>query len=198
MPEIDRAWISIDHKLFLWDYIDGCVSFLPGCTVLFTKNTSQELASFMDQPDVIIHVALAKPKQGMFVDNIKHLLVICTPVSVLLIGVALSPVPGSLNRNELQLYATDLSISTDVEMGSVIGTDDGRIFMRGAQDGHLYEFHYQEKESWFGKRVYLIDHSRGAVQSLLPRFVGTGSEGMPLDLLALTSLTSVQSVYYFS
>jgi nuclear pore complex protein Nup155 len=24
MPEIERAWISIDHKLFLWDYIEGC------------------------------------------------------------------------------------------------------------------------------------------------------------------------------
>lgn len=23
MPEIDRAWISIDNKLFLWDYNEG-------------------------------------------------------------------------------------------------------------------------------------------------------------------------------
>lgn len=27
MPEIERVWISIDHKLFLWDYNDGCVNF---------------------------------------------------------------------------------------------------------------------------------------------------------------------------
>jgi nuclear pore complex protein Nup155 len=39
--------------------------------------------------------------------------------------------------------------------------------MRGVQDGHLYEFHYQEKELWFGKQV---------MQSLLPRFVMSGSE----------------------
>lgn len=25
MPEIERVWISIDHKLFLWDYNDGYV-----------------------------------------------------------------------------------------------------------------------------------------------------------------------------
>jgi hypothetical protein len=25
LPEIERAWISYDHKLFLWDYVDGCV-----------------------------------------------------------------------------------------------------------------------------------------------------------------------------
>jgi hypothetical protein len=27
MPELERAWISIDHKLFLWDYNDGWVAF---------------------------------------------------------------------------------------------------------------------------------------------------------------------------
>lgn len=25
MPQIERVWVSIDHSLFLWDYIDGCV-----------------------------------------------------------------------------------------------------------------------------------------------------------------------------
>lgn len=25
MPEIDRAWVTIDNKLFLWDYVEGCV-----------------------------------------------------------------------------------------------------------------------------------------------------------------------------
>ena len=24
MPEIDRAWVTIDNKLFLWDYVEGC------------------------------------------------------------------------------------------------------------------------------------------------------------------------------
>lgn len=25
LPEIDRAWITLDHKLFLWDYVEGFV-----------------------------------------------------------------------------------------------------------------------------------------------------------------------------
>jgi nuclear pore complex protein Nup155 len=152
----------------------GKPSKLAACFVLSMDNDSQELASFMDQPDVITHVALVRPKRGMFVDDIKFLLVICTPVSVLLIGVAFSLQQG---RKELNLYATDLATSTEVEMSSVIGTEEGRIFMHDVRDGHLYEFHYQEKESWFGKRVHLIDHSRGAVQSVLPRFMTSGSEG---------------------
>ncbi|TFK30342.1 nucleoporin [Coprinopsis marcescibilis] len=161
MPGIERVWISIDHKLFLWDYNDG-----------------QEIASFVDQPDVISHVALAKPKPGLFIDDITSLLVICTPLSVLLIGVSLSPRPGEESRGlkNINLYATDFSISTDVEMTSVVSTADGRIFMSGIQDGNLYELHYQGSESWFAKRVQLINHSVGGMQSLLPRFTSSTSE----------------------
>jgi nuclear pore complex protein Nup155 len=137
-------------------------------------------ASFMDQPENITHVALVKPKLGLFIDDISELLVICTNVSVLLIGVALTPATGKDGRprKELNLYATDLTVSTDIEMTSVIGTPDGRIFMCGIQDGNLYELHYQANESWFGKRVQLINHSVGGVSSLLPRFASSaGSEG---------------------
>ncbi|KAF7290087.1 Nucleoporin [Mycena chlorophos] len=133
------------HKLFLWDYIEG-----------------QEISSFVDQPDVITNVALVKPKQGLFIDEINSILVICTPV-------------GS-KRREIKLYATDFTVPTDVEMTSVAGTADGRIFMAGAQDGSLYELHYQETESWFGKRVQLINHSVGGMSSLLPRFSMSSSD----------------------
>ncbi|KIL70918.1 hypothetical protein M378DRAFT_95691 [Amanita muscaria Koide BX008] len=161
IPELERVWISIDHKLFLWDYVDG-----------------QEINSFVDQPDVITHVALVKAKHGVFIDAITSVLVLCTPVSVLLIGVSTLPATGQNGRprKEIQMYATDLSVQTDVEMTSVVGTQDGRMFMCGSQDGNLYELHYQESESWFGKRIQLINHSVGGVQSLLPRFSSSTSE----------------------
>ncbi|KAF9568469.1 nucleoporin [Agrocybe pediades] len=169
LVEIERVWISIDHKLFLWDYNDG-----------------QEIASFMDQPDVITHVALVKPKQGLFIDEITSLLVICTPVTVLLIGVAHENKVGMDGRTkkDIKLYATDLSIATEIEMASVVGTADGRIFMCGQQDGNLYEFHYQAKESWFGKRVQLVNHSVGGVQSLLPRFAASGTDERIVDIVS--------------
>ncbi|KAF9015084.1 nucleoporin [Cyathus striatus] len=166
MPQIERVWITIDHKLFLWDYNDG-----------------HEISSFVDQPDVITHVALVKPKSGLFIDEISSLLVICTPVSVLLIGLSTSLRPGSISK-EIKLYATDLAIPSDVEMTSVVGTADGRIFMCGSQDGNLYELHYQENESWFGKRIQLINHSVGGVQSLLPRFASSNSEDRIVSLVS--------------
>lgn len=110
---------------------------------------------------------------------------ICTPVSVLLIALSSSSVNGPNNRarKDIKLYATDLTVATEVEMSSVIGTPDGRIFMCGSQDGNLYELHYQENESWFGKRVQLVNHSVGGVQSLLPRFAISGAEGAPLSIV---------------
>ncbi|KAJ6621663.1 nucleoporin [Mycena sp. CBHHK59/15] len=166
MPEIERAWISIDHKLFLWDYVEG-----------------QEISSFVDQPDVITNVAVVRPKRGLFIDEISSLLVICTPLSVVLIALSSSPVPGS-KRKEIKLYATDFTVATEIEMTSVIGTTDGRIFMSGSQDGSLYELHYQENESWFGKRVQLINHSVGGVQSLLPRFASSNLDDRIISVVS--------------
>ncbi|KAI0313508.1 nucleoporin [Amylostereum chailletii] len=154
ISELDRVWVAIDHKLLLWDYVEG-----------------QDLSSFTDQPDVITLVRVVKPKPGVFVEEINHLLVLCTPLTVLLLGVCASQVqgPNGRMRKDIKLYATDMSVACDVEMTDVVGTEDGRIFMSGAQDGHVYEFHYQEKEGWFGKRVQLINHSIGGVQSFFPR-----------------------------
>ncbi|KIJ68529.1 hypothetical protein HYDPIDRAFT_82110 [Hydnomerulius pinastri MD-312] len=173
IAEIERVWISIDHKLFLWDYIEG-----------------QEISSFVDQPDVITHVAVVKSKPGVFVDEITSVMVICTPVSVLLIGLSISSVVGPNNRphKEIKMYATDMSVSTDVEMTSVAGTQDGRILMCGSQDGSLYELHYQQSESWFGKRIQLINHSVGGVQSLFPRFTSPKPEDIDRLVLVVSDL----------
>lgn len=78
-----------------------------------------------------------------------------------------------------------MSIATDnIEMSNVIGTAEGRIMMSGNQDGNLYELHYQEAESWFGKKVKLINHSVGGVQSFLPRFSAPKSDGEYLNLIS--------------
>jgi len=154
-----------------------------------SPTNSEEISSFSDQPDVITHVATVQPKPGVFIDEISQLIVLCTPISVLLIGASVSPVTGQDGRvhKEIKMYATDMSVSTDVEMTSVVGTADGRIFMCGSQDGCLYELHYQEKEGWFGKRVQLINHSIGGVQTLFPKLMGK-SEGTRVSMTRLCKI----------
>ncbi|KAH8099410.1 nucleoporin [Cristinia sonorae] len=177
LPQLERAWISIDSGLYLWDYIGG-----------------HELMSYTEQPDVITGATLVKPKAGVFIDEITSLLVLRSPISITLIGVSATPISGPNNqpRKDIKLYATDMSISTDVEMSSVIGTTDGRIFMCSIQDGNLYELHYQEKEGWFGKRIQLINHSIGGVQSLIPRLASSKAE----DRIVLLSYDSWRNVFY--
>jgi hypothetical protein len=135
---------------------------------------SEGISPFSGQPDVIAYVATVQPKPGIFIDEISYLLVLCTPTSVLLIGVSVSPVIGQDGKahEEIRMYATDMSVSTDVEMTSVVGTADGRMFMCGSQDGCLYELRYQEKGGWSGKRVHVINHSIGGVQTLLLKLMG--------------------------
>lgn len=148
---------------------------------------------------MITHVGLVNPKKGLFIEEISHLLVICTPVSILLIALSFSMVPGTSTRlrKEVKLYATDLTISTEVEMTSVVGTPDGRIFMCGSQDGSLYELHYQENEGWFGKRIQLINHSVGGMSSLLPRFTSTSAEGSPPHYLINLNLKTAAQIVLF-
>ena len=147
---------------------------------MFILCFSQDLSSFVEQPDTISHVALVKPKPNVFVDEIKYLLVICTPVTIILLGLSLQPVTGTDHRQrmEIKLYATDMSVTTDnVQMMSVAGTRDGRIFMCGDNDGNMYELHYQEKEVWFGKRVHLINHSASGLPSFIPLLRSSATEG---------------------
>ena len=90
----------------------------------------------LDQP--IVAVALAKPRPGVFVDQVKHILVISTPVEVTLLGVSLNK-----EKTDLTIYPTNLSIASDnVNMTDIVSSDSGRIFMCG-KDGNIYEFLYQ-------------------------------------------------------
>lgn len=180
LPEIERVWFAIDSQLVLWDYMEGYVRVFFPYQLAVSSCGRKELDAYTEQQDLISHVALVKPRPGVFIEDIHHLLVICTPLSVVLLGIQqLSGVgPSGRPRKELKMYETNMKIATEVEMTSVAGTADGRIFMAGAQDGHLYELHYQEQEGWFGKKIQLVNHSVGGVQSLLPSFSKPTARGV--------------------
>jgi len=130
----------------------------------------KELISFTDQSETITSVTLVRPKAAVFVEEISHLLVICTPNSVFLLGLSVKSGPGDRPRNTIQFFATDIKAPTRADMFSVVGMPDGRIFMASARDGCLYELSYQRLETWFGAKVQFINHSVKGVQSLVPSF----------------------------
>eukprot|EP00656_Telonema_subtile_P001758 TRINITY_DN10762_c0_g1_i2.p1 TRINITY_DN10762_c0_g1~~TRINITY_DN10762_c0_g1_i2.p1 ORF type:complete len:1481 (+),score=454.69 TRINITY_DN10762_c0_g1_i2:208-4650(+) len=149
LPEIHRAWISIDHVLYLWNYNDS----------------TYEVHDFLDE--VIISVALVKPRPGVFLDRTDWLLVVTTPTDVSVLAVlfenpvdydAHAPIPA---KSKLVLQPTAVNVSTDnVMMMCVIGTPEGRIFM-GGRDGCLYELVYAVESNWSGtsRKCRKVNHS---------------------------------------
>lgn len=127
---------------------------------------------------VIVSVGLVTPKSGVFIQNVKYLLILTTPTEIIVLGVTFNTPSVSHNRNignnteELQLMNKPIfCINTEnVAMNVVKGTYDGRIFL-GGQDGFLYEIQYQAESSWFGKRFKKINHSQGVISTMVPNFL---------------------------
>ncbi|KAG0320862.1 hypothetical protein BGZ99_004279 [Dissophora globulifera] len=148
-PEIGRAWITIDHRLFLWNYADG-----------------GNYESYEELDQVIVNVALVKPKPDTFDDKVAYLLVIATPIEVHLLGMAIGA--GSTPHT---LYITNMSVPTDnVAIRNIVGTAEGRIFMNGS-DGRLWEIDYQSEEGWFSKKCSKREVIGSPLSYFLPTFL---------------------------
>ncbi|KAJ2520391.1 hypothetical protein H4217_002073 [Coemansia sp. RSA 1939] len=170
-PEIKRAWITVDHRLFLWNYED-----------------ESDFYSFEDQEQIIVSVALVRPRPGVFVDAIKYVLAVATPLEVFLLGVGYdagsSPAGGRLagGGGSVTLYATQISVPADgVAMTSIAGSDDGRIFMSG-NDGALYEFVYQAADGWLTKKARKVNLTSSFVSYFVPTFLATHHDTSALSM----------------
>ena len=71
MPEIRRAWLTIDNTIYMWNYQDG-----------------KDLAYFDGLNEVVISVGLVSPKPGIFQEHIQFLLCLTTAVEVVILGVS--------------------------------------------------------------------------------------------------------------
>lgn len=159
-PEISHAWVTLDNRLFLWNYRDD----------------GQDWTVFDELDQVIISVALVRPKRKVFVEKVEHLLVVATPVEVILLAVVQRD-SGSVN-----LLSTHLSIPSDnTQMLKVKGTGTGRVFMCG-RDGNLFELHYQAEDSWFRKKVRKVNHTQTLISAFVPSFLKFTTEDPIIDI----------------
>jgi nuclear pore complex protein Nup155 len=126
----------------------------------------------------------------------KHLLVICTPSLLIVLGLALPDRPSDSHATskEFVVYDTELRFPTEnVVMTSIVSTSSGRAFMCGVTDGSLYEMRYQAKEGWFGGKSSLYNHSVSGVASFLPTMLSPSPSGkdhlVPSVLLIIPTQT---------
>lgn len=132
---------------------------------------------------MIVGVGLVKPRPGVFVDSISHLLVLTTPTQITLVGLGYSTPTPDAPKRELTFFMTGLSSPTDgVSLTTIKGTSDGRIFLSTSPaplipggiggDGCLYELVYQSSEGWFSKKCSLVNLTSGSIaKAIVPSFL---------------------------
>lgn len=150
---LGHAWAAVDNCLYLWDYT------MP----------NPDLIGFEENRYPIETIKLVKPKPGVFVKDITHLIVVSTTVEMLLLGVA--PAQTETGAKTLALYNTKMSIPTrGLGVRYIEGSHKtGRIFFVGSFSEDIYEFTYQQEERWFTSKTQCICHTASGVP-----FINTG------------------------
>jgi len=141
--ELNHAYIVIDSSLYLWDY----------------THPNPELIGYEDSSHVITAVKLIKPRAGVFVSSITHILVVATHSDINMIGVAAQGTPGG--NQTVQLYSTRMTVPIKGIGCSLIeaSSKTGRIFFAGRGSDNVYELTYQQEERWFKSRCDKINHT---------------------------------------
>lgn len=157
--ELNHAWIAIDNCLYLWDY----------------SHPNPLPIGFEEQPNSITGVKLIKPRPGVFLPAITHILVVATVNDIFLLGVAATPGPnGDIS---VGLYQTRMSLPIKgVDVSVIEATAGGRIFFAGHNDNDVYELTYQQEEKWFANRCGKVNHTSPGYNSLIPQIWPTRSQ----------------------
>ena len=169
MPEIGRAWAVSEHRLYLWDYL---------------ASDAANVLTYDEMADPIVAVGLVAPKTAVFVEAITHVLVICTPLLIRLVGVGLGP--SADGTRPITLYETERQVATEgVSMVSIASTPGGRIFLTGA-DGSIRELDYTLAAGWFSAKCTLKSLQSGPPAHSAVAWFGKRASGAPSFTVLLT------------
>lgn len=150
--ELNHAWVAIDNALYLWDF----------------THPNPQLVGFEEQPNSINAVKLVKPRPGVFLPAITHLLVVATTNDVILLGMGVENTPNG--GRQVSLYQTGMVVSIRGLDINVFASSDstGRIFFGGVSDNDVYELTYQQEERWFQGRCAKVNHTSSRLSAFTP------------------------------
>uniref|UniRef100_A0A1B0CAK3 Uncharacterized protein n=2 Tax=Lutzomyia longipalpis TaxID=7200 RepID=A0A1B0CAK3_LUTLO len=178
-PEIGRAWLTIDSDIYIWTY-----------------ENDRDVAYFDGLNHLIVSVGLVAPKPDVFVNDVKYLLILTTPIEIVVLGVIFGDSTKTIcspNRTvhavkpfeELHISRPIFVLNTDnVSIMTIEGTSDGRIFL-GGRDGSLFELQYQAESNWFGRRCKKVNHSQSLVSYMVPGFLKIFAENDAVARIAM-------------
>lgn len=150
--EINHAWVAIDHALYLWDF----------------THPNPSLVGFEEQPNSINAVKLVKPRAGVFLPSVTHLLVVSTTAEMILLGMSCEKTPSGAST--VSLFETKMAVSVrGMDVNVITSSDsDGRIFFGGTSDNHVYELTYQQEERWFQSRCAKVNRTLSRLSAFAP------------------------------
>ncbi|KAJ1459260.1 Nup133 N terminal like-domain-containing protein [Pelagophyceae sp. CCMP2097] len=137
LPEIERAWVAIGTTLVLWDY-----------------RRSGDFAVYEGLTEPIVSVCVAAPRPHVFVEGVRHVLVVCTTSQVSLLALIFEDDAANA-AGTLRVLPTEFGAETDDEYSVAAATRDGRVFF-GGRDGFVHEFEYANRESLGAKLGRLV------------------------------------------
>eukprot|EP00897_Mesotaenium_endlicherianum_P003492 jgi/Mesen1/3170/ME000184S02232 len=178
-PTIRHAWATVDNSFFIWRFdkwLDRVPEWLAGWLAGRLAGTHWQRdgrhVEYSGEEQAICAVGLVKPRPGVFIEAIQHLVVLATPADIVLLGLCLGPASEGrdpLDDVSLQPLPEYTVPSDGVVMTCVACTEDGgRIFL-GGRDGHLYEVHYSASSGW-QRRCHKTCHT-ATVSSFLSKIV---------------------------
>ncbi|KAJ5953532.1 nucleoporin [Penicillium verhagenii] len=150
--ELQHAWVAIDNALYLWDF----------------THPNPQLVGFEDQPNSINTVKLVKPRAGVFLPAITHLLVVSTTAELILLGMGVENTPTG--GRQVTLYSTGMAVpirGLDIHVFASFDST-GRIFFGGSSDNDVYELTYQQEERWFQGRCGKVNHTSSRLAAFTP------------------------------
>lgn len=149
--ELQHAWVAIDNALYLWDY----------------THPNPELLGFEEQPHTITAVRLTKPRAGVFVPTITHVLVVASLTDIYIIGLASQKSPAGVIT--ASLYQTGMHTSVKgLNISTITGSEKtGRIFFGGRNSNDVYELTYQQEERWFQSKCGKVCHTAEGLMGIV-------------------------------
>jgi nuclear pore complex protein Nup155 len=150
--ELNHAWVAIDNALYIWDF----------------THPNPQLVGFEEQPNSINAVKLTKPRPGVFLPAITHLLVIATTAEIILLGMGHETTPNG--GKQVSLYHTGMSVAVrGLDINVFAATEStGRIFFGGSSDTDVHEVTYQQEERWFQGRCGRVNHTSSRLSAFRP------------------------------
>ncbi|VEU21043.1 DEKNAAC101957 [Brettanomyces naardenensis] len=151
--ELQKAWLTIDDKLIIWNYKAGSSS-----------SSEQEFYTIDDFKSTILTVALVKPKPKVFVDSVNYLLLVSTSINIHILAV-------QATSDHLDVSDTKMSVPTQGLMVNRFATYNatGEIFFTGAGDSEgIWRLDYTNNDEWFSRNCSKECLTNSSLSSVLP------------------------------